>query len=124
MDFCWVTIHVRNMEKSLHFYQNILGLPLSRRFSSRDIFEIAMLGKEGMPKIELLCRNDDLLEGTARGMTMGIEVESLQDALELMKNNQVQIMGEPISPNPFMRFCFVQDPDGYTIQLVENIRKN
>ena len=28
---------------------------------------------------------------------------------------------EPMSPNPSLRFYFVKDPDGYSIQLVETL---
>jgi len=33
MQFCWVTIHVHDMEKSLAFYRDIVGLALKRQFS-------------------------------------------------------------------------------------------
>ena len=122
MKFCWVTIHVENLEKSLHFYQDILGLPLLRRFSSRGIVEIAMLGEEDMPKMELICNPSDHEEKSAAGISIGFEVASLDEAMEHMKSNRIQILGDPMSPNPSMRFCFVLDPDGHTVQLVENIR--
>ena len=122
MELCWVTLHVENMEKSLHFYQTLIGLPLSRRFGSGGIVEIAMLGNEGVPMVELLCSNSDQVERTAQGITLGFEVESLDDAMELMKNNRVLILRGPMSPNPSLRFCYVKDPDGYDVQLIEHIR--
>ena len=31
MKFCWVTINVKDMEKSLHFYQEVIGLNINRK---------------------------------------------------------------------------------------------
>lgn len=30
MKFCWVTLHVKNMEESIRFYRDIAGLKLDR----------------------------------------------------------------------------------------------
>jgi len=30
MEFCWVTINVKDMEKSLQFYQEIIGLTVKQ----------------------------------------------------------------------------------------------
>lgn len=32
MKFCWVTITVKNMEESLRFYYEIVGLNIDKRF--------------------------------------------------------------------------------------------
>ncbi|MDD5601014.1 MAG: VOC family protein, partial [Actinomycetota bacterium] len=32
MKFCWTTIMVNDLEESLKFYQEIIGLPVNRRF--------------------------------------------------------------------------------------------
>jgi len=124
MELCWVTLHVENLETSLHFYQTILGLPLSRRFVSGGIVEIAMLGKAGVPMVELICSSNDPVEKSAPGITLGFEVESLDAAMEHMKNNHVPILRGPMSPNPTLRFCYVKDPDGYDVQLVEQLKKH
>jgi len=40
MNFCWVTINVKDMEKSLHFYQGIIGLDINRIFNPDNDREI------------------------------------------------------------------------------------
>lgn len=37
MTFSWATIRVRNLEDSLAFYHNLLGLPIHDRFVLLDI---------------------------------------------------------------------------------------
>ena len=44
MKFCWVTVHVRDMEESLKFYQDIVGLKINRRMKPAAGTEIVFLG--------------------------------------------------------------------------------
>ena len=41
MKFCWCTIMVKNMEESLKFYTEILGLDVDKRFQAGPGLEIA-----------------------------------------------------------------------------------
>ena len=45
MTFTWTTIHVRDLDQSLAFYHDLLGLPIQERFGPPG-HEIAMLGPE------------------------------------------------------------------------------
>ena len=54
MKFNWCTITVKDMEASLAFYRDIVGLPVSRRFSDRPDSEICFLG-DGETQVELIC---------------------------------------------------------------------
>ena len=53
MKFCWVTLPVKNLEASLAFYNGVLGLPIDSKHTGNGI-EMAMLGEENQPKIELI----------------------------------------------------------------------
>ncbi|MGO1372333.1 MAG: VOC family protein, partial [Senegalia sp. (in: firmicutes)] len=57
MKFCWSTLNVNNMEESLKFYEEIVGLKVDRRFNAGANTEIAFLG-DGETKIELICNDD------------------------------------------------------------------
>ena len=59
MKFCWITLMVKNMDNSVKFYNEIVGLKLNRRFSVKPGFEISFMG-DGETEIELIC--DDLKE--------------------------------------------------------------
>ena len=43
MKFCWSTLHVRNMSESLAFYQDIVGLEVTRQFKPGPGMEISFL---------------------------------------------------------------------------------
>lgn len=119
MKFCWCTIQVANMEESLRFYQDIAGLPLARRFRGGDTVEIAFLGNEPT-KVELICNSAQPPAGNGQGISLGFEVENLDDAMNFIHQKGVKIESGPFSPNPNTRFFYVKDPNGVTVQFVEN----
>ena len=53
MTFSWATIRVRNLEDSLAFYHNLLGLPIHDRFGPPG-HQIVMLGTDPGTKLELI----------------------------------------------------------------------
>lgn len=120
MKFCWVTLRVENMEKSLEFYQGVLGLPVNSRHGGGSA-EIVMLGENDMPKVELISTGENLADGRGKGISIGFEVASLDKTLDEMKKRNFSIKG-PFFPNPHVGFFFISDPDGYEVQFVENFK--
>jgi len=120
MKFCWSTIKVKNLEESLKFYKEIVGLTLSNRFSAGMGKEIAFLG-DGETKIELIC--DESLKDInySEYISLGFEVKSVDDMMNLIKEKGINMHSGPFEPNPHTRFFYVLDPDGLKIQFVENI---
>ncbi|NLP47569.1 MAG: VOC family protein [Clostridiales bacterium] len=119
MKFLWVTLRVKDLEESLKFYQDMLGLEVDSRFQAGPASEIAFLCK-GQTKLELLCDKNEKVDTGQGGVTIGFEVSALEEAMELVKSKGYEILGQPVVINENLRFFFVKDPDGYTVQLVEN----
>jgi lactoylglutathione lyase len=120
MKFCWCTIMVNNMETSLKFYQNITGLVVNRRFTAGPGMEIAFLG-DGETKVELICNEKN--EGVCIGhdISLGFEVNSLEEMMELVKEKGINIHSGPFQPNPHLKFFYLLDPNGLKVQFVENM---
>ena len=119
MKFCWITINVKDLKESLHFYQKIIGLGVSRRFKADNDREIVFLG--GGTQIELIYdpRVENIVVG--KDISLGFEVESLDKINEVLKNNNIAIHSGPFQPNPSIQFIYVLDPNGLKIQFVENL---
>jgi len=115
----WITLRVIDLEASLDFYNRILGLPIERRFESRGK-QIVMLGTADQPKIELIQGSDPALKPEC-GVSVGFEVESLDEAIAYLDSQGITIARGPIMPNPHLRFLYVLDPDGFEVQLAEHI---
>ena len=117
MGILWATFQVNDMEKSLAFYNGILGLPVRERFTApQDGAEIVMLGDEDGAMLELISRGTSKDPG--RGISIGLPFENIEELGETLSS-----AGFPptpiIAPMPGIKFRFVNDPDGYQIQLVE-----
>lgn len=118
MNFCWVTLPVGNFEEALSFYNGVLGLPIISRHSGNGI-EMAMLGDENQPKIELLQNTANEKKVFYSDISIGLAVDSLENTMEYLKSRNIPILRGPIAPNPHTRFIFIKDPQGYEVQLVE-----
>ena len=119
MKFNWVTCHVKNLEASLKFYQEIVGLPLARRFTTGPGSEIAFLG-DGETQVELICSSRDTLAGMSPDISLGFAVDSIDRLLPVLQANGIAIHSGPFSPGPNLRFIYVQDPDGLKVQFAES----
>lgn len=120
MQFSWCTVYVNNMEDSLHFYQDIAGLPLERRFAAGPDQEIAFLGA-GETKLELICRKDTKASEIGNDISIGFITESLDDLMKMLEEKNILIAAGPIKPQPFIRFILVKDPNGLTVQFSEHL---
>ena len=115
MLFRHVTLSVKDLDKSLNFYRDIIGLEITRRFSAGPEREIVFLGSGGT-EVELISGGAEATVGT--GISLGFECESLQDIMDLLIEKGNEIDGDIVSPNPHTHFFFVKDPDGNRVQFI------
>jgi lactoylglutathione lyase len=121
MNFCWNTLTVKNMDESLKFYQEIVGLTLNKRYKAGPGMEIAFLG-DGETKVELISNEAIKEVDMGRDISLGFETESVDKMMDFLKNKGIAVLSGPFQPTPYIKFFFIKDPDGLKIQLVENIR--
>lgn len=119
MNFCWVTVYVTDFERSLKFYNETLGLKIS---SLNEDIKMAMLGEDDQPKLEIMETSEKIDTSVNLGFSIGLEVESLESIQKVLDANNIPVTKGPVSPAPYIRFMFVNDPDGYEVQLVEFIK--
>lgn len=122
MKFSHVTLSVSDLEASVRFYHDIVGLEIMRRFPAGPGREIVFLGS-GDTEVELISgANHDRPDsgGTlpGQGISMGFAAASLEDLISLLRENGYETDGNIISPQPNVRFFFAKDPDGYSVQFI------
>jgi lactoylglutathione lyase len=102
--FGHVTIFVKNLEESMNFYHEFVGLPVERRFSPKPGTDIVFLG-DGETKIELVYDRErtDIVYG--KDISLGFEVASLGETAESLRRMGVAA-GEVSRPNPRVKFFF------------------
>lgn len=119
MKFSHVTLSVENLEESINFYQDTIGLPLKNRFSPRPGVEIAFLGN-GETAIELVCGQVKENAVIGQGISLGFEVESLTETMEFL--HQKGIEAEVVQFNPQAKCLFISNADGVKIQIIGKVK--
>jgi lactoylglutathione lyase len=119
MKFCWSTLTVENMEESLKFYEEIVGLEVDRRFPAGPEMEIAFLG-EGETKVELICNKAVKEVSFGEHISLGFQVDSVDEMMAFVKEKGLTIHSGPFQPNEHTKYFFVLDPNGLKIQFVES----
>lgn len=118
MKFIFATVHVKDLEESIRFYENVIGLKLVRKFPGGPNVEIAFLA-DGPAELELICDKAAKPERYGAHPSLGFAVDDLDAAMDEMKEKGVAIVAGPIQPNPKTRFFFIQDPDGLSLEIIE-----
>ncbi len=121
MKFCWSTLVVKDLEESLKFYKEAIGLTENRRFTGGKGVEIVFLG-EGETLLELMSSPEPREIKVGSDISLGFEVESVEQKMSELKELGIEILSGPFQPSPFIKFFYVLDPNGLKIQLVENIK--
>lgn len=119
MNFCWTTLTVKNMEESLKFYRDIVGLGLNQRFQAGPDMEIAFLG-QGETKVELICNKEVKEVNMGEHISLGFETSNLDEMMTFVKEKGIEIHSGPFQPNPNIRFFYAMDPNDLKIQFVES----
>ena len=121
MRYCWTTLHVRDMEKSIRFYSEVIGLEMVKEMNPSSDMKIVFLGK-GETQIELIWERNSEASEIGKNISLGFETDSLDDTTQFLEDKNISIFAGPFRPNPFIKFLYVLDPNGVKIQFVENIQ--
>lgn len=135
-------IVVTDIEKSLHFYRDLLGLKVKIDAIEEGLFidaisglenvkvrTVKMLADEGDTLIELLCYESHKREKRENNEISNIgashpafTVDNIDHEYEKLKKQGVKFNCSPqVSPNGKAKVTFCEDPDKVLIELVEEI---
>ncbi len=117
-------MRVSDMEETLRFYCDVLGLEVSRRSKSPRGSELAFLKIPNSDEEIELCSfpasgrvvvQEDLVH-------LAFEVDDLDKMIASLKQKGVPVTDGPTVTSSGSRFCFIDAPDGYEIELIEKGR--
>ncbi|MFQ5941149.1 MAG: VOC family protein [Nitrososphaerales archaeon] len=105
-----VILLVSNMDSSVDFYQNTLGLELKNR--SKEWTEFIKNGT-------VLALNQTKIKNIMKdGVLIGFKVGNLDDVCIKLKKKNVKFVQEPIEEE-YGKNAIIRDPDGYMISIIE-----
>jgi lactoylglutathione lyase len=114
-------MRVSDMEQTIRFYTEVLGLEvLERKTSPRgshlaflkvpnseELIELTSFPPSGPVKVQ-----EDLVH-------LAFQVESLDDSIASLNAKGVKVTDGPMQTSSGSRFIFINAPDGYEIELIE-----
>ncbi len=115
-------MRVSDMEETLRFYRDILGLQVVERKKSPRGSDLAFLKIPNSDELIELCSfpasgkvqvQEDLVH-------LAFEVEDLDAAMKYLEGKGIPITDGPTVSSSGGRFCFIDAPDKYEIELIEN----
>jgi catechol 2,3-dioxygenase-like lactoylglutathione lyase family enzyme len=118
---------VKDVERSRHFYGQILGMKEVPRPSSFDFpgawfskadFQIHIIGEaeEGRAaQVQPGYRRDEMARGY--GAHVAFEVDDLEAAIRHLRAHDVEIVGGPRPRGDGVQQMYVCDPDGYIVEF-------
>ncbi len=109
-----VIIAVSDLNKSVHFYHDVIGLPIKEKRGNW-----VELVKEGATVI-LHPANKPINTGTSieNGIVVGLVVGDIETAIKELKSKGVTIYRD-ITSHKAGKNCIVLDPDKYMVSLFE-----
>lgn len=119
MKYLHAMIRVLDVDKSMHFYCDLLGFKQVRRYDSEGgRFTLYYLeAQPGDPPIELT-HNWDQEEPYTMGRNFGhlaLEVDNIYELCQKLQDNGVTILRPPRDG----RMAFVKDPDGISLEFLQ-----
>jgi lactoylglutathione lyase len=114
-------MRVSDMDRTIAFYRDVLGLEVLERHTSPRGSHLAFLAVPNSEELIELCSfppsgpvkvQEDLVH-------LAFEVEDLDDTIAQLTAKGVKITDGPTRSSSGSRFLFIDAPDGYEIELIE-----
>lgn len=125
MKFLHAMIRVSDLDESMKFYQELIGLKPSRTLRLEDCTLYYLTDEKTGVEIELTLNDEIPDDGYTVGSAFGhfaFEVENMQELSQKVENLGYEWVYEPFYMNEAdLTVAFISDPDG---NMIEFIAKN
>jgi lactoylglutathione lyase len=116
-------MRVSDMDQTISFYRDVLGLQVLERKTSPRGSHLAFLSVPNSDELIELCSfppsgpvkvQEDLVH-------LAFEVENLDETIRMLNAKQIKITDGPTTTSSGSRFIFIDAPDGYEVELIEKL---
>ena len=110
-----IGVYVRDLEKSLSFYEEVFGFPLKDRFTSGEAQIVVLDIGEGL--LELIQRpGSPTAPPEGNWSHVALKVDDFDAFVETLGGMGVEM--RLVSRPDGNRLCFFSDPDGHVVELM------
>ncbi len=110
-----VTLRVKDLDKSIAFYEKYLGLSIMGDLRSHGAPIVFLAKDPAETKLELIGDPDHAYTGS--GISIGYHFDDVEATLAYFTSEGLKC-SPIIRPNPVTKFFFVTDPDGMQVQII------
>ncbi|MBD9223714.1 lactoylglutathione lyase [bacterium] len=125
MKFLHTMIRVKDIEKSLAFYTDVLNMKLDHKKRLEDCWLYFLTDEENTCQIELTYNDETPEGGYELGSGFGhfaFSVDSLDEFTDKINKLGYSYLYPPFDLNgKGSKIAFINDPDGYEIELIEKV---
>ncbi|MBT2689184.1 VOC family protein [Bacillus sp. ISL-47] len=121
----YVILYTENLDKTKHFYGELLGLELRNEFGTYIEYDtgstvLSFNTREGGREVTGL----PIPDGVRKEQTfeLGFVTEEVEAVVEKLKGAGVTVLLEPIEKPWGQKVAYVEDPDGHYIEICSPIR--
>ena len=118
-------IRVKDIDKSLKFYTELLNMKIVEKRRLTDCWLYFLSDEENSCQIELTYNDETPKEGYSIGSAFGhfaFSVDSFEKFSQKMKDLGYEYLYEPFDlTGKGSKIGFIQDPNGYEIELIEKV---
>ena len=123
MKFLHTMVRVKDIEKSLAFYTDVLNMKLDHKKRLEDCWLYFLTDEENTCQIELTYNDETPEGGYELGSGFGhfaFSVDSLDEFTDKINKLGYSYLYPPFDLNgKGSKIAFINDPDGYEIELIE-----
>ena len=125
MKYLHTMIRVKDIDASLKFYQDVLDMELDSKHRLEDCWLYFLSDKDKTCQIELTYNDETPESGYNTGNGFGhmaFGVNSLDEFTNKINRLGYEYLYAPFDLNgKGSKIAFIKDPDGYEIELIENV---
>ena len=125
MKFLHTMVRVKDIEKSLAFYTDVLNMKLDHKKRLEDCWLYFLTDEENTCQIELTYNDETPEGGYELGSGFGhfaFSVDSLDEFTDKINKLGYSYLYPPFDLNgKGSKIAFINDPDGYEIELIEKV---
>lgn len=125
MKFLHTMVRVKDIEKSLAFYTDVLNMKLDHKKRLEGCWLYFLTDEENTCQIELTYNDETPDGGYELGSGFGhfaFSVDSLDEFTEKINKLGYSYLYPPFDLNgKGSKIAFIKDPDGYEIELIEKV---
>lgn len=117
-----VGVMVSDLEVSIDFYENVLGLNLLDRFAANETTDLAFLGDRvsGQVIVELICGKNNGFPDEGKVHHIAFTVDRIEEEIERLRSLKVHFTNDEVSTLANgSKYIFFKGPDGETLELFQ-----